>query len=85
MGMFPTSLKKTIIYPIFKSGPGNLATNYHPTAVLSALSKILERLINKRLTGYLKHKILSPKQFRFWKQKSTNDAIGDLVTYILQN
>lgn len=82
--VFPTSMKKAIIHPIFKGGDGKIPSNYRPIAVLSALSKILERLINRRLTKYLeRYNLLSPQQFGFRKNKSTCDAVQDVTSNVV--
>lgn len=86
LAIFPTSFKKAAIHPILKGGDGCLVNNYRPIAVLSTLSKILERLMNKRLIHYLEHyNILSTQQFGFRKNKSTNDAIHKLIDNIVKN
>lgn len=83
---FPTAFKKAIIHPIFKGGDGNLPNNYRPIAVLSALSKVLERLTNKRLVHYLEQfKLISPHQFGFRRNKSTSDAVHELTDNIAHN
>jgi len=44
-GKFPTSLKTSRTVPIFKAGDSRLCDNYRPKALLSSLSKILEKTI----------------------------------------
>ena len=84
--VFPSSLKKAIIHPIFKGGNGNQVNNYRPIAVLSALSKVLEHLVNKRLRHYLEHfNLISKQQFGFRKNKSTAEAVHELTTFIVTN
>ncbi|CAH2096746.1 unnamed protein product [Euphydryas editha] len=84
--VFPTALKKAIIHPVLKDGDANLPSNYRPIAVLSSLSKILERLINKRLVQYLEHfGLISEQQYGFRKGRSTNGAVLDLVGHVVQN
>ena len=83
---FPNAFKRAIVYPIFKGGDGTSPNNYRPIAVLSALSKVLERLINKRLTHYLEHyNLLSTQQYGFRKNKSTNTAVDDLLNFVVEN
>ncbi|KAJ8732586.1 hypothetical protein PYW07_015185 [Mythimna separata] len=83
-GTFPSSLKKAIIHPIFKGGDRSSFTNYRPIAVLPAISKILERLINSRLVSYLEsNNLLSTNQFGFRKNKSTSDAALQLLSGIV--
>lgn len=85
-GTFPVYFKKAIIHPIYKSGNKKLVNNYRPIAVLPSISKILERLINKRLVTYLEDKkLLSPNQFGFRRNKSTSSAVNDLIDHITRN
>lgn len=84
--IFPTSLKRAVIHPIFKGGDRNLPNNYRPIAVLSALSKVLERIVNKQIIHYLERfKLLSPNQFGFRKNKSTSDAVHSLINNVTEN
>lgn len=83
--MFPSALKKAIIHPVFKGGDGNSFNNYRPIAVLPALSKVLERLINKRLVDFFeKNNLFSSQQFGFRKNKSTCDAVHELTNFIVE-
>lgn len=85
-GKFPKVFKKSIIHPIFKGGDRNRVNNYRPIAVLPAISKILERILNKRLVDYLeKYNLLSPSQYGFRAGKSTSDAVHDLTNHIVTN
>ena len=52
-GVVPDQLKIARVIPLFKSGTISLFTNYRPVFVLPALSKILERIVYKRLMGFL--------------------------------
>ena len=52
-GIFPNRLKMAKVVPIFKSGDSKLISNYRPISVLNIFSKIFEKVIGKRLTGYL--------------------------------
>ena len=45
--IFPSSLKHADITPVFKKGDRNLRDNYRPVSILSNISKIFERCINK--------------------------------------
>lgn len=85
-GTFPNAFKKSIIHPIYKNGPRDSVNNYRPISILPSLSKIVEKLINKRLTHYLEHeKILSESQFGFRSGKSTLQAVSCLTDYVVSN
>lgn len=84
-GVFPNMLKVAILHPIYKSGDRNRIENYRPISVLSAISKVLEKIINSRLVAYLEtQKLLSQKQFGFRKEISAADAVHELVDYIVR-
>lgn len=85
-GGFPDPYKKALVHPIFKSGDRDNVNNYRPISILPSLSKIMEKLLNKRLTNYLEqNKVISNKQFGFRRGKSTEDAVGGLVNEIARN
>jgi hypothetical protein len=83
-GVFPSTFKAAVIKPIFKTGESNVVSNFRPIAILPTLSKILERLLNQQLIKFLEtKKLLSPSQYGFRRSKSTDDAIHELVDYIM--
>lgn len=82
-GVFPDSLKKSVVSPIHKSGDRDRVTNYRPISILPALSKLLERLINIRLVRYLETKnLLSPNQYGFREGRSTDQAVNALIDIV---
>ena len=82
-GAFPNCLKSAIIIPLHKGGDKEQASNYRPIALLPTLSKIMERLVKKRLVSFLlKYKILTPFQFGFLSNKCTNDAMFSLFNNV---
>ena len=52
-GIFPTWLKFSQIVPIFKKGDKDKLTNYRPISLLTAFSKIFEKVIYKRLDNHI--------------------------------
>ena len=44
-GIFPPNLKTSRIVPVFKSGDPKVCDNYRPIALVSTLSKILEKIV----------------------------------------
>lgn len=77
-GTFPEAFKKAVVHPIYKSGGRDRVSNYRPISVLSSLSKILERILNNCLIGFLeKHKVIANNQYGFRSGISTEDAVTD--------
>lgn len=85
-GIFPTDFKRALVHPIYKSGDRHNPTNYRPISVLSTLSKILEKILNRRLIDYLDSKnLLAQNQFGFRANKSTEDAVLEVTGNIIEN
>ena len=77
--------KEAIIIPLLKEekDPKDVRS-YRPVDLTNILSKIFERMINKRLFWYLeKEKKIHDRQFGFRKQTSTIVAISKITTKIL--
>ena len=83
-GRFPSTFKKAVVCPIFKSGNKDQPNNYRPISLLSVLSKILEKVVNRRVIKYLEsNKLLSDFQFGFRENKSTEDAVLALTSTVV--
>lgn len=83
-GIFPDALKRSIITPVHKDGDKSDVNNYRPISVLPSFSKIIEKILNKRLISYLnKNKILSDSQYGFRQGRSTQDAVVALTSEII--
>ena len=75
-GIVPIEMKKAQVLPFYKTDDPHNFKNYRPISLLPSLSKILERAVHNRLNKYLTtHKLLSPSQFGFRKNLSTENAI----------
>ena len=73
--IFPGSLKLARVMPIFKKGDQQDCNNYRPISVLSNISKLIEKLLYKRLYKFLnQNKCLYNDQFGFRNHHSTNPA-----------
>ena len=57
-GKFPDSFKVAKIIPLHKGGKSNIVNNYLFISILSTLSKLFEKVINKRLVDFLKNTTL---------------------------
>uniref|UniRef100_A0A1B6JDN9 Uncharacterized protein n=1 Tax=Homalodisca liturata TaxID=320908 RepID=A0A1B6JDN9_9HEMI len=79
-GHFPSQLKTTKVFPKFKSGNTNEASNYRPISLVSTFSKIYEKVVLNRLLNHCtEHNLLSDSQRGFTKGKSTTTAIVQMV------
>lgn len=79
-GWSPAIWKKAIIVPINKIAVPMTVSDYRPIALLSPLSKILERLGSDQITQFLeKFSILDPWQCGFRRGHSTATALLKLV------
>ena len=83
-GKFPKSWELATIIPVPKPGKDHAEpTNYRPIALTSCLCKTLERMINTRLVWYLEfNNLISPVQSGFRSERSTNDNLIRLETFI---
>ena len=81
---FPSQWKNALIIPLLKplKDPTH-PLSYRPISLLSALGKILEKIINNRLTWFLEtNEILSHAQFGCRKKRSALMALADLDAQI---
>ena len=84
-GNYPDTLKLAIVTPAHKSDSKMFMNNYRPISVLPIFSKILERLMHKRLFNFLTlNNSLFEHQFGFQPRKTTSMAILDIYTTIVQ-
>lgn len=85
-GVFPQVFKTAIIHPIHKAGARDCVNNYRPISVLSALSKVCEKVINKRLISFLeKEHVLSSNQYGFRSGSSTTQAVSNITNLIAKH
>lgn len=83
-GYFPLLWKHSIVIPIPKpnKNPSNVE-NYRPISLLPSLSKILEKIIQKRLNNYLnKNGIIPRHQFGFTEKLSTTHQLLRITEHI---
>lgn len=73
LAYFPARWKVGKVIPIPKPGKDPTApTSYRPITLLSAVSKLFERLILQRLMAHIdEHQVIAPEQFGFRKGHST--------------
>ena len=82
-GTFPEIFKTGKITPIFKKGNKEKLENYRPVSILPIFGKIFEKIIYKRISGFLsKENVLNDNQFGFRKGHSTVHALHSSVRKI---
>ena len=84
-GIVPNNMKVAKVVPIFKTGEANLFNNYRPISLLPAFSKILEKIVARKLMSFLENtKQLYRHQYGFRKGHSTTQPIIHLLNQIAQ-
>ena len=84
-GGVPNAMKVARVSPIFKKGQRHLMSNYRPISVLPYLSKILERIFEVRLRGFLMaNHILCESQYGFLSKRSPTLAAIDYYECICE-
>lgn len=84
-GQVPNILKTAKVIPIYKSKDEQLFTNYRPISLLPNISKILEKVVHKRIYKFFNDKeLLFHSQYGFRNNHSTNLAISELMSSILK-
>ena len=85
-GEFPDSMKLAEVIPLYKSKEHYLECNYRPISLLTTISKILEKIIYKRVYDFLVENCqLYENQFGFHSNHSCEHAIGQTVGTLLKN
>ena len=72
-GCFPNVLKISKVICLYIKGNPKSIVNYRPISLLSVFSKIIEKILAKKITTFLKeNKILSKGQYGFREKRSNN-------------
>jgi len=83
-GIFLDRLKFSEVKPLFKKGDKSEFSNYHPISLLTSFSKIIEKIIYKRVYRHLnENKLFAKEQFGFREKSSTDTATYALLNSIL--
>lgn len=84
-GIFPEGLKTAKVIPLHKGGSRSDVGNWRPISILPLFSKILEKVVHRRLYQYLTHHgLLGDTQFGFRKSHSTTHAVQHLCDFVNQ-
>jgi hypothetical protein len=82
-GVFPTKLKVSRVIPIYKSGNVLECDNYRPISLLSSISKVLEKIVAKKLLLHLQsNNLIYNYQFGFLPERSTEQNLLQVTNYI---
>ena len=80
-GSCPLAWKKAIIKPLYKSGTKTQFKNYRPISNTSIFSRVMEKLIVKRIQNYFESNLLwHPSQHGFRKKRSCNTQLLEVIT-----
>ena len=77
-GVFPSTMKLADVTPIFKKDDNTSKKNFRPISILSALSKVDERLLSEQISNFMDDKF-SPYLCGFRKGYSTQHALLKLL------
>ena len=84
-GILPDMMKLAKVIPLYKKNSPEVPSNYRPISLLSIFSKIMEKLMHKRLYSFLeKYDILHSLQFGFRTKHSTLHALISLTESVKQ-
>ena len=71
--------KEANVTPIFKKDDPSIASNYRPISLLSAVAKVLEKIVHKHLFNFVRdHDLLSALQSGFIPGDSTVNQLIDI-------
>ena len=71
--------------PVFKMGDKLEVNNYRPISLISNITKIIEKLIHRRLNSFLEqNNIFGPSQFGFRDIHSTSHALIEFTDKIMK-
>ena len=81
--IYPELFKVAKVIPLYKNDSPLTVSNYRPISLLPIFSKIFERLMYNRLISFInKYNIITPNQYGFQAQKSTELAINEICNNI---
>ena len=87
-GIFPDRLKIAKVIPLYKNNDESEQhfQNYRPISILTAISKVFEKVMNLQLTQYLNvNGKFAPNQYGFRKNHSTELAATELLDRLTQD
>ena len=84
-GIFPGLQKSAEIVPLYKGKEKDLSINYRPISLLITISKILEKIVYKRMYNFLDtNGQLFNSQYGFRSKHSCENAISELIGHVVK-
>ena len=85
-GKFPNAMKVSEVVLLHKGKCKKIPENYRPISLLVTISKVLEKIIYKRVYDFLHHNgSLYQSQYSFRSNHSTDNAVAELIGDVLKN
>jgi len=85
-GVFPQALKVARVVPIHKNGSKTAVSNYRPISLLTAFSKIYEKVMHARLVEFLnQNSSLYERQYGFRAGRSCEHALLDAQNTLISS
>ena len=79
-------LKTAEVVPIFNKGKREVCRNYRPISNLNPFAKLFEKCLLDKLNNYfVSNNLISPNQYGFKKNCSTNEAVLVIYNKLLDN
>ena len=80
IGIVPTDMKIAKVIPIYKSSEKTLLKNYRPISLLPAFSKVIEKLMYKKITSFINtNNLFFKHQYGFQENHSAVHPILHLL------
>ena len=82
-GVYPDDLKLAKVIPVYKKGSSSEVGNYRPISVLPAVNKVLETVVQRAVSGFLKQTgFFNARQYGFRDGSGTHTALFELISMI---
>lgn len=84
-GRFPDMLKTATVLPLFKKDSRSSMSNYRPISLVSAISKLIEKIAYEQISSFLENfGLLDICQHGFRRKKSTESALFAYLQNVYQ-
>ena len=79
-GTFPQQMKQANVVPLYKGKSKLDSTNYRPISLLITMSKLLEKIMYKRIYNFLtENNLIFPSQHGFRNKHLCESAVSELI------